>query len=129
VAALGLDVAAYGLLALAVLGWALALLCVGAAVAMLVRSHAELSAVTDIGSLLLTCLGGALVPLAAMPGWARAIAPVSPGYWATRGLRGALTGDTPTTLVSVAILIGVATAAAGIAALRLSRGWGRGRLL
>ncbi len=129
VSALGLRVASYGLLALAVGAWAVTLLCTGAAIAMLVRSHAELSAVTDIGSMVFTCLGGALVPLAAMPGWARAVAPASPGYWAMRDLRAALAGDAHTTFTSTAVLVGVAAVAATVAWLRLVRGWGRSRLL
>jgi ABC-2 type transport system permease protein len=129
VGALGLRVASYGLLALAVGAWAVALLCIGSAIAMLVRSHAELSAVMDIGSMVFTCVGGALVPLAAMPGWAQAIAPASPGYWAMRGLRAALAGDAHTTLTSTAVLAGVAALAGTVAGLRLVRGWGRSSLL
>jgi ABC-2 type transport system permease protein len=125
VGVLGLPVASYGLLAVAVGAWAVTLLCVGTALAMLVRSHAELSAATDIGSMAFTCLGGALVPLAAMPSWARAIAPASPGYWAMRGLRAALAGDWPATLTSATVLIGAACLAAIVAGLRLVRGWGR----
>jgi ABC-2 type transport system permease protein len=127
--ALDLRVASYGLLALAVGAWAVTLLCTGAAIAMLVRSHAELSAVTDIGSMVFTCLGGALVPLAAMPGWARAVAPASPGYWAMRDLRAALAGDAHTTFTSTGVLVAVAAVAAAVAGLRLVRGWGRNTLL
>jgi ABC-2 type transport system permease protein len=32
-------------------------------------------------------IGGALVPLNVLPGWARTIAPVTPTYWAMRGFR------------------------------------------
>jgi ABC-2 type transport system permease protein len=113
VGVLGLPVASYGLLAVAVGAWAVTLLCVGTALA------------TDIGSMAFTCLGGALVPLAAMPSWARAIAPASPGYWAMRGLRAALAGDWPATLTSATVLIGAACLAAIVAGLRLVRGWGR----
>jgi ABC-2 type transport system permease protein len=126
---LGVRVASYPLLAVMVAAWATTLLCLGSALAMTVRSHAELSAVTDIGSMVFTCLGGALVPLAAMPHWARTIAPVSPGYWAVRGLDAALTGDGHAALASAGILIGAAALAATVAGLRLSCGWGRSRLL
>ena len=129
IAVLHLRVANYGLLALAVASWAFALLCAGSAVAMVVRSQAELAAVTDIGAMVLTSLAGALVPLAAMPGWARAIAPVSPGYWAIRGLTDALAGDSRGTLTSAAVLFAVAALAAGLAGVRLANGWGRSRLL
>ena len=126
---LGLPVASYGLLALAVIGWATTLLCFGFALATMVRSHAALSAATDIGSMICTCLGGALVPLTQMPRWAQTIAPASPGYWAMRGLRGALAGETSTATSSVAVLCVAALGAAGIAGVRVARGWGRTRLL
>jgi ABC-2 type transport system permease protein len=64
-----------------------------------------------------------------MPPWARAVAPVSPGYWAMRGLQSASAGDVRATVLSVAVLAGVAAAAATVAGLRLARGWGRSRLL
>jgi ABC-2 type transport system permease protein len=125
VAVLGLRVASYGLLATAVAAWACALLCFGSALAVLVRGHADLSAATDIGSMLFTCLGGALVPLATLPGWARAVAPVSPGYWAMRGIGAALAGDAGTTLAAAAALTGAAALAAAVAGWRITRGWGR----
>jgi ABC-2 type transport system permease protein len=125
VGVLGLRVASFGLLTLAVVSWAVALLCVGSALAMLVRSHTELSAVTDIGAMVCTCFGGALVPLAAMPDWARKVAPASPGYWAMRALTSALSGDSGGVVGSVAVLTGAATVAATFAAVRLARGWGR----
>jgi ABC-2 type transport system permease protein len=90
---LGMRVADVGLLAVAVAAWALTLLCVGAALGTLLRSEAEFAAVADIGSFVFTGLGGALVPLANMPGWARDLAPASPGYWAMSALRGALAGE------------------------------------
>src|SRR5258705_1965613 len=46
------------LLLLVGLAWATTLLCMGAAVATVVRSHSELGAVTDIGGLFLTVLRG-----------------------------------------------------------------------
>jgi ABC-2 type transport system permease protein len=126
VLALGLRVAGPGLLAVVVLGWAVALLGCGAMLATLARNTSELSAATDIGGLILTCLGGALVPLELLPDWARAIAPASPGYWAMRGLRAAFTGDRAAALGSTGVLVAVAAVAAGVAGYRLARGWGRG---
>jgi ABC-2 type transport system permease protein len=129
VGVLHLHVTSYGLLGLAVATWAATLLCLGSALAMVVRSHAELSAAIDIGSIILTCLGGALVPLSTMPGWARTIAPASPGYWAMRCLHAALDGDVHTALTSAGVLSGVAALAATVAGVRLAHGWGRSRLL
>ncbi|MBV1850272.1 ABC transporter permease [Catellatospora tritici] len=129
VVVMGMRVARPDLLALAALAWAATLLALGALAAMLVRSHSELGAVNDLGALVLTTLGGAMVPLSLLPAWARAVAPASPGYWAMRAMHGAVTGAAATTATSAAVLIGVATAAATLAAWRMSRGWGRSRLL
>lgn len=126
---LGVHVADFGLLALAAFVWTVTVLCVGAAIAMLVKSYAQLTAVIDIGASIMAGLGGALVPLAATPGWAQAIAPVWPAYWAMRSLRGAVHGDLRTTVLASAVLLGIAALSATIAGLRLARGWGRNPLL
>jgi ABC-2 type transport system permease protein len=126
---LGLSVRRWDLLLLAGLVWVATLLCAGAAVATMVRSQAELSAVTDIGGLVLTVLGGAMVPLALMPEWLRDVAPVSPGYWALTSLRAAVAGDLAATLRGTLVLLLVALVLATFATWRMSRGWSRSRLL
>jgi ABC-2 type transport system permease protein len=125
VVVLGLTVASLPLLALAMVTWTLALLALGVALGVLARSFAELSAAYDIGGMILSSLGGALVPLAAMPGWVRHVAPVSPGYWVAAALRAALRGDSAGTLSASAALLGFALALGLVAALRARRGWGR----
>jgi ABC-2 type transport system permease protein len=122
---LDLRVPDLGLLAGAVAVWSVTLLCIGAALGTLARSPAELSAMQDIGSFLCTGLGGALVPLAAMPGWARQLAPASPAYWAMRAIGGALTGRAATALPAFAVLGGIAALAAALAGWRINRGWSR----
>jgi ABC-2 type transport system permease protein len=92
-------------------------------------SLSELSAAYDIGAMILSSLGGALVPLAALPQWVADIAPASPGYWAVAALRAALDGEARRTLLACAVLAAFAGLAglATIAATR--RGGGRsGRL-
>lgn len=126
---LRLPVASYPLLVLTDFVWAITVLCLGAAIAMLVKSYAQLSAVIDIGASIGTALGGGLVPLSAMPGWSQAIAPISPAYWAFRGLRGALTGGSAAALDSAGVLAGIAALSAIVAGWRLARGWGRTTLL
>jgi ABC-2 type transport system permease protein len=116
------------LLALAVLVWGAALLCAGSALATVVRSHGQLSAASDIGGMVVSCLGGALAPLPAMPGWARPLAPVSPGYWAMAALRGSVTGSTTDTLRAIAVLACLAAVTGVLACLRIRHGWGRGAL-
>jgi ABC-2 type transport system permease protein len=129
IAVLGMRVADVGLLALAVAVWSTTLLCIGTALGTWLRSQAEFSAVQDIGSFVFTSLGGALVPLAAMPGWARDIAPVSPAYWAMSALRGAVAGQSAQVLRALLVLLAIAATAAFLAGWRINRGWGRSTLL
>ncbi|MFC7386527.1 ABC transporter permease [Sphaerisporangium rhizosphaerae] len=113
------------LVALAVAVWGTTLLAIGTAIAATVRSHGELSAICDIGGLTLTTLGGAFVPVEMFPGWLRAVAPVSPGYWALSMLQAALRGNVRGTLLAAAVLLAVGVAAGTYATWRLSRGHGR----
>jgi ABC-2 type transport system permease protein len=124
-AVLGLAVIAPLLLALAVLAWTLALLGIGSLLGVLARSLSELSAAYDIGAMILSSLGGGLVPLSALPGWVRDSAPVSPGYWGVESLRAAMLGQAGRTLTACAVLAGFGLAAAALAGVRAGRGWGR----
>ena len=47
----------------------------------------QLNAVGSVGGVAMAMLGGAWVPVAMMPGWAQAIAPFLPTYWAMEGFR------------------------------------------
>lgn len=123
--AFGLRVASLPLLAGTVVIWAVVLLSLGAVVGTHARSGGAMGAMVDIGSLTLTGLGGAFIPYALLPAWAKAIAPVSPGYWAMRALRGALDGDVTAVLSGWLALAVVASVAAALAVRRLNRGWGR----
>jgi ABC-2 type transport system permease protein len=125
VAVLGLAVASPALLTIALLAWTLALLGLGAAIGVLARSLSELSVIYDVGGMILSSLGGALVPLAAMPSWVRHVAPASPGYWAVSALQAALRGDGAGTFRASAVLAGFALAFALVAALRAGRGAAR----
>lgn len=129
VVVLGLDVARPLLLVVALLVWTLALICMGAAIGVLARSLSELSVIYDLGGILLSSLGGALVPLAAMPGWARHVAPASPGYWAVSALHAALGNDAAGTLRACAVLAGIAAACGVLAAARAGRGAARSATL
>src|ERR1700733_9037739 len=93
----------------------------GAAVFGLARSLSEMSVIYDLGGMILSSLGGALVPLSAMPGWVRHVAPASPGYWAVSALKAALAGNTPGTLRACAVLAGIAVAFGLFAAVRAGR--------
>jgi ABC-2 type transport system permease protein len=128
VAAFGLRVPDLALLALAVTSWAFALLGIGMALGAMLRSQGELNVAYDIGGILFSALGGALIPFWELPGWARAIAPASPGYWAMGALRSALNGQGVATLRDACLLAVVAAAAGALAARRMSRGSPRSRL-
>jgi ABC-2 type transport system permease protein len=80
----------------------------------------------DIGGVVLSALGGALIRLSVLAGWARTAAPLSPGYWAMPGLRSALQGQAGTTLRAAAVLLAVAAA---LGTWRMTRGWARSRSL
>ncbi len=47
----------------------------------LVDSMPAVSAVANLGAIFFAAIGGALVPLDQLPGWARAISPAAPTYW------------------------------------------------
>ena len=97
----GFSAAVFGLrpqggwLALAgcALAWSACVLCLGLGASTLARTPAQLSTAGDIVALVTTILGGALVPVALLPGWLRAVAPASPGYWALAAFHDALAGD------------------------------------
>ncbi|MFC5829484.1 ABC transporter permease [Nonomuraea insulae] len=112
-------------LALAVVAWCFALLCVGTAIAAVVRSQGELSTLCNIAALSVSALGGALVPYALMPSWAQAVAPISPGYWATTMLQAAVRGDVAGTAGPAAVLAGLGLVAGAFACWRFGRGWSR----
>ncbi|MDO8106040.1 ABC transporter permease [Isoptericola sp. b441] len=124
-ALLGLRVGHPWLLLVAESAWLVMLLAIGMALATLVRSRDELAAAQDVGGLVLTGLGGALVPLTLLPTAVQHVAPISPGYWGMAGLTGALAGDAAAVWRSVAVLIAVASAAWVLAVWRVRQGWTR----
>ena len=129
VAVFGLQVRSLELLAVAITAWALALLGIGATFGAMLRSQSELNVAYDMGGVLLAALGGAMVPLASLPGWAQAIAPASPGYWAMSALRSAMLGQQAGTLRAAAVLLAVAAVMGTLAVWRIGRGWPRSRLM
>lgn len=51
------------------------------------RTVNQVNAFQNVGAMAFAGLGGALVPLAQLPGWAQAVAPITPTYWAMKGHR------------------------------------------
>lgn len=86
----------------------------------LCRSVIQLNALSNAGAMLIGGLGGAVTPVEFLPGWAQAIAPLTPAYWAMKGFR-AVTLQ-PGGLADVAgpllVLAGFTAAFAVIAVLR-----------
>jgi ABC-2 type transport system permease protein len=121
----GFAAAAFGLrphagwwaLALCAAAWSACVLLLGLGASTLARSPAQLSAAGDIFALLTTVLGGAIVPVTLLPGWLRAVAPASPGYWALDAYRSALTATTGQLARPLAMLGVFALAGAGIASI------------
>jgi ABC-2 type transport system permease protein len=67
--------------------FAICLVMLGVAITALCRTIQQVSAVAMGGLVLFGALGGALVPVEVLPGWARAVAPATPTYWVMRGFR------------------------------------------
>jgi len=108
--ALGAVAAALAL-CIAALGFTLLAVC---------RTVMQLNAATNLGSLVYAGLGGALTPISVLPGWARAVAPGTPSYWAMRGFRAVILQSGG--LSSVALPVGVLLAfAAGFSAVAVVR--------
>ena len=59
----------------------------GVCVTALCRTAQQANAFAYLGMVLFGAIGGAFVPFSVLPAWARAIAPVTPTYWAMRGMR------------------------------------------
>ncbi|MBD0738767.1 MULTISPECIES: ABC transporter permease [unclassified Streptomyces] len=118
-----------GWIMLAVAVWGFTLLALGTALATVVRSRGDLGMVSDLGAMLVSALGGALVPVSLMPAWAQHIAPASPGYWAMSLLHAAIDGDASRMLRPALVCLAIGVACGAFATYRLSRGWGRSHLL
>jgi ABC-2 type transport system permease protein len=118
-----------GLLALAVAVWGLTLLAMGSTLAVLVRSRGDLFAASDVGAITISSLGGALLPVSLMPGWARAIAPFSPGYWGLALMRAAVAGQAGAALRPALVCLAIGAVGGVFATYRLAHGWGRSHLV
>ena len=105
---------------LLILVLALALSAAGMVVTALARSMNQLNAIGSVGGTALALLGGAWVPVEAMPDWAQAIAPGLPTYWAMDGFRGVILDGTGLVdaLLPAAVIAGFGVLFTGLAAWR-----------
>jgi len=69
------------------LAFATMVLSGGLAAAAALGTVQQLNAVTNLGTMLLAGLGGALVPVMELPKWVQPVAPASPVNWAMEGYR------------------------------------------
>jgi len=65
--------------------WSIFVGCFAVAMVALLPSIQLVSAVSNLGAMVFSAIGGALVPSAQLPGWARALGPFIPTHWAMRG--------------------------------------------
>jgi ABC-2 type transport system permease protein len=70
-----------------IVAFATCLVMLGVMITALCHTIQQVSAVAMGGLVLFGALGGALVPIEVIPGWARAVAPATPTYWIMRGFR------------------------------------------
>ena len=70
-----------------VIAFSICLVLLGVAVTAVCRTAQQANPFGYLGMVLFGAIGGAFVPFNLLPAWARAIAPVTPTYWAMRGLR------------------------------------------
>lgn len=74
-------------LALLMLGIALCVVALGVLAVALFRTLDQAMILGNMGGMVMAGFGGALAPTATLPGWAQAIAHVTPTYWGIEGLR------------------------------------------
>jgi ABC-2 type transport system permease protein len=100
--------------------FAVCLVCMGLALLAVCRTINQLNAAANLGATFFAGLGGALVPITLLPGWAQAVAPVAPSYWAMRGFKSVIIspGGLDAALRPGAVLLAFAAVFGLIAALR-----------
>jgi len=110
----GSPVAAF----MVICGYAVLVIAIIMLAAATFRTVQQLSAVQNVGGMAFAGLGGALVPGEQLPGWAQALAPFTPSYWAMEGYRSVFleAGSVGDVLVPVAVMLGAALVLCALAA-------------
>ena len=100
--------------------WAFCLVGLAATLVSVARDVQQVYLFINVGSLVLSGLGGALVPLELFPAPLRAVARVLPTYWSVRAYRDLLGGDAGlgTITLPVVVLLGMTVAFFAIAVWR-----------
>lgn len=87
------SASAVGAMALLGVVWTIFLLCFALAITAIASSIQVVQAVGNLGSIVFGTLGGALVPMDQLPGWARSASPFIPTHWAMKGFNAVLIED------------------------------------
>ena len=97
------------------------LVLLGVCVTALCRTAQQANGFAYLGMVLFGAVGGAFVPFNLLPAWARAIAPVTPTYWAIRGMRSVVLQGRGVSGVALpaAVLLGMGALFAVVALRRL----------
>jgi ABC-2 type transport system permease protein len=100
--------------------FATAVVALSLALVALCDTAMQLNAVTNLGTMLLAGVGGAVTPLGELPDWVEPLAHATPTYWAMRGFREVTLGDPSMAAVAGPVLALLAFAAlfAAVAAAR-----------
>jgi len=101
--------------------FSLCLVMLGVCVTALARTAQQASAFSFLGMVLFGALGGAFVPFGLLPGWAKPIGPITPTYWAMRGMRSVVLehGSFSAVVLPTLVLLGMSAVFAAIGAFRL----------
>jgi ABC-2 type transport system permease protein len=103
-----------------VVTFTLCLVLLGVAATALSRTAQQANAFAFTGMVLFGAIGGAFVPFSVLPDWARAVAPVTPTYWAMRGMRSVVLDGQGFggVMAPTVVLLAMGMVFAGIAVLR-----------
>lgn len=109
-------------LAVVIVAWTIFLLTFGVLLVSICKTILQVNTVTNIGTMVIAGLGGALTPVSTLPGWAEFLAPVSPAYWAMKGYTSVIVdGSGPGDVVGpVAMLLAISLAFFAVASIMFS---------
>ncbi len=84
------------------------------------RTVNQLNGLQNVGAMVFGGLGGALVPFESLPGWAQALGPFTPAYWAMRGHRSIFLeqGSVADVLLPAGVLLGASVVLGALGASR-----------
>lgn len=107
-------------LALTIVSFAFCVVSIVLLAAASFRTVNQVQGLVNLGAMVFGGIGGALVPVEQLPGWAEAIAPITPQYWAMEGHRAVFLADggVSDVLDTVCVLTAIGLVAATAAAAR-----------